>query len=72
MKRAKELVSFGVSVRLGFKEMMAVDEMQELIEEETGEKISSTKILRELVKEGLKNSQKVTEVIKNDLQYVRN
>ena len=72
MKRAKELNSFGVSVRLGYKEMIQVDEMQELIEEETGESVSSTKILRELVKEGLKNSQKVTEVIKNDLQHVRN
>lgn len=67
MKRVKDLESFGVSVKLGYKEMMLVDELQELIEEETRESISSSRIVRELVKEGLKNSQKVIEAIKNDL-----
>lgn len=67
MKRVKELESFGVTLRLGFKEMMLVDELQELIEEETREKISAGKILRALIKEGLKNSQAVKEELKNDL-----
>lgn len=67
MKRVKDLESFGVTLRLGYKEMMAVDGIQELIEEETGEKISTGKILRALIKEGLKNIQTVKEEIKNDL-----
>lgn len=67
MKRVKDLESFGVSVKLGYKEMMAVDELQELIEEETGESISTGKILRALIKEGLKNSQAVREELENDL-----
>lgn len=67
MKRIKDLESFGVSVRLGYKEMMLVDELQELIEEETGESISAGKILRALIKEGLKNSQAVREELENDL-----
>lgn len=67
MKRVKDLESFGVTLRLGYKEMMLVDELQELIEEETKEKISTGKILRALIKEGLKNSQAVKEELKNDL-----
>ena len=67
MKRVKDLESFGVSVKLGYKEMMQVDGLQELIEEETGESISAGKILRALIKEGLKNSQAVREELKNDL-----
>lgn len=67
MKRVKDLESFGVTLRLGYKEMMAVDGIQELIEEETGENISTGKILRALIKEGLKNIQTVREEIKNDL-----
>ncbi len=67
MKRVKDLESFGVSVKLGYKEMMLVDELQKLIEEETREKISAGKILRALIKEGLKNSQAVREELENDL-----
>lgn len=67
MKRIKDLESFGVSVKLGYKEMMLVDELQELIEEETRESISAGKILRALIKEGLKNSQAVREELENDL-----
>lgn len=67
MKRVKDLESFGVSVKLGYKEMMLVDGLQELIEEETGESISAGKILRALIKEGLKNSQAVREELKNAL-----
>lgn len=67
MKRVKDLESFGVSVKLGYKEMMQVDGLQELIEEETGENISAGKILRALIKEGLKNSQAVKEELENDL-----
>lgn len=67
MKRVKDLESFGVSVKLGYKEMMLVDGLQELIEEETGESISAGKILRALIKEGLKNSQAVREELENDL-----
>lgn len=67
MKRVKDLESFGVTLRLGYKEMMLVDELQELIEEETREKISAGKILRALIKEGLKNSQAVREELENDL-----
>lgn len=67
MKRVKNLESFGVSVRLSYKEMMQVDGLQELIEEETGESISAGKILRALIKEGLKNSQAVREELENDL-----
>lgn len=67
MKRVKDLESFGVSVKLGYKEMMLVDELQNLIEEETREKISAGKILRALIKEGLKNSQAVREELENDL-----
>lgn len=67
MKRIKDLESFGVSVKLGYKEMMQVDELQELIEEETGESISAGKILRALIKEGLKNSQAVREELENAL-----
>lgn len=67
MKRVKDLESFGVSVKLGYKEMMLVDELQKLIEEETREKISAGKILRALIKEGLKNSQTVREELENDL-----
>lgn len=67
MKRVKDLESFGVTVKLGYKEMMQVDGLQELIEEETGESISAGKILRALIKEGLKNSQAVREELKNDL-----
>lgn len=67
MKRVKDLESFGVSVKLGYKEMMLVDGLQELIEEETGENISAGKILRALIKEGLKNSQAVKEELENDL-----
>jgi hypothetical protein len=63
----KDLESFGVSVKLGYKEMMLVDELQKLIEEETREKISAGKILRALIKEGLKNSQAVREELENDL-----
>ncbi len=67
MKRVKDLESFGVTLRLGYKEMMLVDELQNLIEEETREKISAGKILRALIKEGLKNSQAVKEELENDL-----
>lgn len=67
MKRVKDLESFGVTLRLGYKEIMLIDELQELIEEETREKISAGKILRALIKEGLKNSQAVKEELKNDL-----
>lgn len=67
MKRVKDLESFGVSVKLGYKEMMLVDGLQELIEEETGKSISAGKILRALIKEGLKNSQAVREELENDL-----
>ena len=67
MKRVKDLESFGVTLRLGYKEMMAVDEIQELIEEKTGENISTGKILRALIKEGLKNIQTVREELENDL-----
>ena len=67
MKRVKDLESFGVSVKLGYKEMMQVDGLQELIEEETGKSISAGKILRALIKEGLKNSQAVREELKNAL-----
>lgn len=67
MKRMRDLESFGVTLRLGYKEMMLVDELQELIEEETREKISAGKILRALIKEGLKNSQAVREELENDL-----
>lgn len=67
MKRVKDLESFGVSVKLGYKEMMQVDGLQELIEEETGESISAGKILRALIKEGLKNSQAVREELENAL-----
>lgn len=67
MKRVKDLESFGVTLRLGYKEMMLVDELQALIEEETREKISAGKILRALIKEGLKNSQAVREELENDL-----
>ena len=67
MKRVKDLESFGVSVKLGYKEMMLVDELQELIEEETRETISAGKILRALIKEGLKNSQAVKEELENAL-----
>lgn len=67
MKRVKDLESFGVSVKLGYKEMMLVDELQKLIEEETREKISAGKILRALIKEGLKNSQAVREELENAL-----
>lgn len=67
MKRVKDLESFGVSVKLGYKEMMLVDELQELIEEETRKSISAGKILRALIKEGLKNSQAVREELENDL-----
>lgn len=67
MKRVKDLESFGVSVKLGYKEMMQVDGIQELIEEETGESISAGKILRALIKEGLKNSQAVREELENAL-----
>lgn len=67
MKRVRELESFGVSVKLGYKEMMQVDGLQELIEEETGESISAGKILRALIKEGLKNSQAVREELENAL-----
>lgn len=67
MKRVKDLESFGVSVKLGYKEMMQVDGLQELIEEETGEHISAGKILRALIKEGLKNSQAVREELENAL-----
>lgn len=67
MKRVKDLESFGVTVKLGYKEMMLVDGLQELIEEETGESISAGKILRALIKEGLKNSQAVREELENDL-----
>lgn len=67
MKRVKDLESFGVTLRLGYKEMMLVDELQELIEEETREKISAGKILRALIKEGLKNSQAVREELENAL-----
>lgn len=67
MKRVKDLESFGVTLRLGYKEMMAVDGIQELIEEETGENISTGKILRALIKEGLKNSQTIREELENAL-----
>lgn len=67
MKRVKDLESFGVSVKLGYKEMMQVDGLQELIEEETGKSISAGKILRALIKEGLKNSQAVREELENAL-----
>lgn len=67
MKRVKDLESFGVTVKLGYKEMMQVDGLQELIEEETGESISAGKILRALIKEGLKNSQAVREELENAL-----
>lgn len=67
MKRVKDLESFGVSVKLGYKEMMQVDGIQELIEEETRKSISAGKILRALIKEGLKNSQAVREELENDL-----
>lgn len=67
MKRVKDLESFGVSVKLGYKEMIQVDGLQELIEEETGESISAGKILRALIKEGLKNSQAVREELENAL-----
>lgn len=67
MKRVRDLESFGVSVKLGYKEMMLVDELQKLIEEETREKISAGKILRALIREGLKNSQAVREELENDL-----
>jgi hypothetical protein len=67
VKRVRELESFGVSVKLGYKEMMQVDGLQELIEEETGESISAGKILRALIKEGLKNSQAVREELENAL-----
>lgn len=67
MKRVKDLESFGVSVKLGYKEMMQVDGLQELIEEETGESISAGKILRALIKEGLKESQAVKEELENAL-----
>lgn len=67
MKRVKDLESFGVTVKLGYKEMMLVDGLQELIEEETRESISAGKILRALIKEGLKNSQAVKEELENDL-----
>lgn len=67
MKRVKDLESFGVSVKLGYKEMMQVDGLQELIEEETKKSISAGKILRALIKEGLKNSQAVREELENDL-----
>lgn len=67
MKRVKDLESFGVTVKLGYKEMMLVDELQKLIEEETREKISAGKILRALIKEGLKNSQAVRKELENDL-----
>lgn len=67
MKRVKDLESFGVSVKLGYKEMMLVDELQEQIEEETRESISAGKILRALIKEGLKNSQAVKEELENAL-----
>jgi hypothetical protein len=67
VKRIKDLESFGVSVKLGYKEMMQVDGLQELIEEETGESISAGKILRALIKEGLKNSQAVREELENAL-----
>lgn len=67
MKRVRDLESFGMSVKLGYKEMMLVDELQKLIEEETREKISAGKILRALIKEGLKNSQAVREELENDL-----
>lgn len=67
MKRVKDLESFGVTVKLGYKEMMQVDGLQELIEEETRESISAGKILRALIKEGLKNSQAVKEELENAL-----
>lgn len=67
MKRVKDLESFGVTLRLGYKEMMLVDQLQDLIEEETREKISAGKILRALIKEGLKNSQAVREELENAL-----
>lgn len=67
MKRVKDLESFGVSVKLGYKEMMQVDGIQELIEEETRKSISTGKILRALIKEGLKNSQAVREELENAL-----
>lgn len=67
MKRVKDLESFGVTVKLGYKEMMQVDGIQELIEEETGKSISAGKILRALIKEGLKNSQAIREELKNAL-----
>lgn len=67
MKRVKDLESFGVTIKLGYKEMMQVDGLQELIEEETGENISAGKILRALIKEGLKNSQAVREELENAL-----
>lgn len=67
MKRVKELESFGVTLRLSYREMMLVDGLQELIEEETRKKISVGKILRALIKEGLKNSQAVREELENDL-----
>lgn len=67
MKRVKDLESFGVTIKLGYKEMMLVDELQKLIEEETREKISAGKILRALIKEGLKNSQAVREELENAL-----
>lgn len=67
MKRVKDLESFGVSVKLGYKEMIQIDGLQELIEEETGESISAGKILRALIKEGLKNSQAVREELENAL-----
>lgn len=67
MKRVKDLESFGVTIKLGYKEMMLVDELQKLIEEETREKISAGKILRALIKEGLKNSQAVREDLENAL-----
>nr|DAL80532.1 MAG TPA: hypothetical protein [Microviridae sp.] len=46
---------------------MLVDELQEQIEEETRESISAGKILRALIKEGLKNSQAVKEELENAL-----
>lgn len=67
MKRMKDLESFGVTVTLGYKEMMQVDGLQELIEEETRKSISAGKILRAIIKEGLKNSQAVKEELENDL-----
>lgn len=67
MKRVKDLESFGITLKLGYKEMMQVDELQELIEEETRKKISAGKVLRALIKEGLKNSQAVREELENAL-----